>query len=199
MPTQNRGEETRGIILDAAVSAFASYGYDGTGVAEICKSAGISKGAFYHHFEGKQTLYLELLNDWLSTIDKEFQNILLHSVSTIEALVEMTKIFRNLFDPSDTKIAVFIEFLTRAARDPELRDAALTPYRRYQKYFAEIIERGVSEGTLRTVDPQQSARLLISMAVGLILHSLIDPVSNDQGKEAEDASTLFIREFMGRQ
>lgn len=196
MTQRGRGEETRAIILESAISAFAAFGYDGTGVAEICTSAGISKGAFYHHFESKQSLYLELLNDWLGSIDNEFKNIRNNASSTVEALIEMTSIFRNLFDPGDTKIAIFVEFLTRASRQPETRELALAPYRRYQAYFTDLIRQGVAEGTLRTQHPEQAATLLISMSVGLILHALIDPESSDPGKKAEDSSTLFIREFL---
>ena len=53
MGPQKRGEETRSRILDAAQGCFVQHGYDATGVAEICRSAGLSKGAFYHHFPSK--------------------------------------------------------------------------------------------------------------------------------------------------
>ncbi|MCJ7737907.1 MAG: TetR/AcrR family transcriptional regulator [Anaerolineae bacterium] len=56
MPTQQRSQATQTSILDAAAAAFAEQGYDATGVAEICKRAGVSKGAFYYHFESKQLL-----------------------------------------------------------------------------------------------------------------------------------------------
>ena len=56
---QQRSEETRARILAAALDRFARYGYDATGVAEICRAAGVSKGAFYHHFPSKQAAFLE--------------------------------------------------------------------------------------------------------------------------------------------
>jgi len=42
---QQRAEETRGRILDAAVKRFAIAGYDSASVDEICTEAGVSKGA----------------------------------------------------------------------------------------------------------------------------------------------------------
>ena len=59
---QQRSEETRARLLEAAEACFSESGYDGTGVAKICRRAGVSKGAFYHHFETKQAIFLELLN-----------------------------------------------------------------------------------------------------------------------------------------
>ncbi len=43
-------------ILDAAVGAIRHRGYAGTTVDEICRAAGVSKGAFFHHFRSKDDL-----------------------------------------------------------------------------------------------------------------------------------------------
>ena len=167
-------------------------------MAEICRTAGISKGAFYHHFASKETLYLELLNDWLTSIDEELQSIRNRSDSTLDALIEMTQVFRDVFDSSQVKAPVFLEFLTRSAREPKLRRAVLEPYRRYQRYFTEIIEQGAREGTIRSDNPEQTAQLLVSMAVGLVLQGVLDPTAADWGSVAETATTFFIRSVMGR-
>jgi len=71
MTTQQRGEETRKRLLDAAQEAFALYGYDGTSVAEICRRTGVTKGAFYHHFPSKQDVFLELLERWLEGVNAQ--------------------------------------------------------------------------------------------------------------------------------
>ena len=59
---QARSHETRSRILQSAIDLFSKEGYDATGVAEICTAAGVSKGAFYHHFPTKQALFLALLD-----------------------------------------------------------------------------------------------------------------------------------------
>ena len=70
--TQQRGEETRSHILDVAGELFAQRGYDATSVADICDGAGVTKGAFYHHFESKQAVFLELRDRWLAPLDMQF-------------------------------------------------------------------------------------------------------------------------------
>ncbi len=67
---QARSEETRTHILEAALRRFANHGYSAASVDEICAEAGVSKGAFYHHFPSKQALFLELLNEWLDKIGR---------------------------------------------------------------------------------------------------------------------------------
>ena len=74
MISQRRGERTRSRILQAAEDCFAQRGYDAASVAEICRSAGVSKGAFYHHFPSKQALFLELLDRWLAELDAQLDD-----------------------------------------------------------------------------------------------------------------------------
>jgi len=49
-------EQTRDRLLRAAADAFAGRGYDGTRVAEIASTAGVSNGALYSHFGSKAEL-----------------------------------------------------------------------------------------------------------------------------------------------
>ena len=67
---KHRSAETRQKIESAALELFSRDGYDATGVADICTRAGISKGAFYHHFPTKQDVFLSLLNYWVASIHK---------------------------------------------------------------------------------------------------------------------------------
>jgi AcrR family transcriptional regulator len=72
MSHQQRADQTREHLLAAASHPFTRYGYDGTVVAEICGAAGVSKGAFYHHFPSKQALFLALLQESVGGLDIVF-------------------------------------------------------------------------------------------------------------------------------
>jgi TetR/AcrR family transcriptional regulator len=50
--------EHRDALLASAVAAFVAQGFEGASLNAILATAGMSKGQFYHHFEGKQGLYL---------------------------------------------------------------------------------------------------------------------------------------------
>jgi AcrR family transcriptional regulator len=71
MKQQDRATQTKESILKAAEHLFAVQGYEATSVSMICDAAGVSKGAFYHHFETKQSIFLELMQRWLKGLDEQ--------------------------------------------------------------------------------------------------------------------------------
>lgn len=51
-----QGQETERKILNAALSLMRERGFDRVSIRDICKEAGITTGAFYHHFPSKEAL-----------------------------------------------------------------------------------------------------------------------------------------------
>ena len=56
---QDRKEATHERIVDVAARAIRRSGYDGTGVADIMKEAGLTHGGFYAHFASRDALLAE--------------------------------------------------------------------------------------------------------------------------------------------
>ena len=54
-----RKEDTHRRIVDAAARSIRATGYDGTGVADIMKSVGLTHGGFYAHFGSKEAMLAE--------------------------------------------------------------------------------------------------------------------------------------------
>jgi len=192
MTAQRRGEKTRIRILKAAEECFALYGYDATGVAEICRRAGVTKGGFYHHFSGKQALFLELLERWLATLDRQLEAARDEAATVPEGLLRMAEMAVQLFAGASGQLPMFLEFWSKAARDPEIWQATIAPYRRYRDFFARLIEAGIAEGTLRPVDPELAAHLIVSVAVGLVLQGVLDPHGADWEQVTQDSIGLLL-------
>src|ERR1700710_2692019 len=54
-------EETHERIVDAAARALRRHGYEGVGVADVMKEAGLTHGGFYSHFESREAMLAEAL------------------------------------------------------------------------------------------------------------------------------------------
>jgi AcrR family transcriptional regulator len=169
------GLETRRRILEAAEGCFARYGYDSTGVAEICKAAAVSKGALYHHFATKQAIFVEMFETWMDGFAEQMQRIPEHSDSVPDAMMRMVKMTGLIFQRAAGQLPLFIEFLTKASRDPETWKATIAPYKFFRDFFAGLIRRGIEEGSLRRVDPELTARIIVSFGAGLVMQGVFDP------------------------
>lgn len=179
MTIQQRAIETRSRILAAASECFARQGYDATGVAEICQAAGVSKGALYHHFPNKQAIFVELLNQWLAGLDRQFEEVRAQASSVPDVFRQMAEGLEGVFSAADGRLPIFLEFWAQATRDPVIWQATIEPYQRYQGYFAALFAAGVAEGSFRPVDPEAMARALVAMAVGFLLQSVLNPQGAD--------------------
>jgi TetR/AcrR family transcriptional repressor of nem operon len=51
-------------LLDAAFSLIREKGYSSTSVDDLCLQAGVTKGAFFHHFKSKDALAVAAANHW---------------------------------------------------------------------------------------------------------------------------------------
>jgi AcrR family transcriptional regulator len=190
---QQRSIDTRHKIMTEAVHLFATQGYNASGVAEICSAAGVSKGAFYHHFPGKQDLFVAVLEEWLAGLDVEIDRLGSMSGSVLESLLAMTKVLGAVFLQAEGQLPMFLEFWVQAARNPEIEALVIAPYRRYRRFFAGIIQQGIDRGEFAEVDADMAAEMLVSMAVGYIVQGLGDPTGMDWSNQAQRSLEWVIR------
>lgn len=172
---QERGEDTREKILSVALKLFSERGFDATGVAEICEQAGLSKGAFYHHFPTKQAVFLNMVDTFLKGLDQDLLSMPEGSMTTVpELLRHMARRTEEIFSLANGRLSIFLEFWAQARKEPEVWSRTVEPFRRYREMFATLIRKGIHEGTLRKVDPDAAGSALVSLAVGVVLQGVVD-------------------------
>lgn len=84
MVTTDRAQRgsARGRLLDAAIDVIRRQGLSATSVDDLCAAAGVTKGAFFHHFATKEALAVAAAQHWGVTTGELFANADYHQLPT---------------------------------------------------------------------------------------------------------------------
>jgi AcrR family transcriptional regulator len=155
-------ERTRHAILRAAMSEFADKGLAGARIDAIAERAGINKRLIYYYFDGKDKLFLAVLEQTYADIRNAEQALHLESDDPVEAVRKLVAFTWNHF-------VTHPEFLTLLNSENLHRARHLKQSTRIREMhspliptLADVLERGRRDGLFRGgVDPVQ---LYISIA-----------------------------------
>jgi len=199
MTQEERSQETRSSILAAAEQSFAERGYDVTSVDSICRAAGVSKGAFYHHFPSKGSVFVALLNAWLADLDQQFAVMQTGGASVPRQIAAMAAGVNAIYHVAGTKWNILLEFWAKSKADPEVARSTVDMIRRYQVFFRQVLERGTAEGSLQVKDVDLTATVVLSVVLGLLLQGILDPEGQDWGALMQRALAMLMDSMGGRQ
>lgn len=179
---------TRQKLLETALQLVWQSNYDNVGVNEICSRAGVTKGAFYHHFETKADLFYAASRQYWGELKDELDSILSPSRRPLEQLEDLIEFIveRQKSEPlpaasddntgEDEQINVAgCPFFTAGAQvgveEEKVRQAALEMADNAIRYNAALIRGLQAEGCLASApDVRQVARMLFTFVQGLLIY-----------------------------
>ena len=116
----------RARLLDAAVQVIRSKGLSATSVDELCAAAGVTKGAFFHHFESKQALAVAAAEHWSQTTGALFAAADYHSIADpLDRILGYLDLRAQLIAGSPADYTCLVGTMTQEAfaTNPDVRDA----------------------------------------------------------------------------
>ena len=171
---RDRGE-TRQRLLDSALSVFARNGYERATVDEIVREAGFSKGAFYVHFESKEDLFWEMLQE---RIDRQ-QELFREAIDVSQSVEENEKrILQVVFSSHAETLgpAVFLEFAAHGMRNPKVQERLSEMYGRWHAFVMETLTVGREMGLVRTdIDISLLSSAIMALIEGGMIQSSLAP------------------------
>lgn len=169
MARQVRSELTRRKILDAAIDVFSEVGYAAAGWGTIIERTGMTKGALYHHFDSKEALASDIIDEGGEVVLRAFRNVCGSASPALENMIHGTFAVANVL--STDKTARAAEQLVAALSG--FNDAVARCCAGWVAAMAEQASEGVAQGDLREdVDPESLAQTIVGAMYGTRLFSI---------------------------
>jgi AcrR family transcriptional regulator len=173
-PRRQRAPQVRRAdLLDAAERCFAERGYHETTVDAIAERAGVSKGAFYWHFDSKRDVFTALIDRVVGEVQPRWAEFGAAPTAAL-ALGDLLAAAPGLTESSLPLTDASLEYLIQARRDPELSQRLVRQLRAGRQVIVEQIRRGIEAGEFRDVDPEAYATAIVAAGKGLGLLRTID-------------------------
>lgn len=172
-------QERREQILDAAETVFAERGFSQARMDDIVRASGLSKGALYWYYKGKDAIVMALLDRIFGAELEEARELVALERPAEERMRMIVLAAAGEIRRFEKLMPLGYEFVALAARRKEVRQRLASYYRGYTEPLAEIVRQGVERGEFKPIDPHQVALALIAAYEGLALLWFVDPESVD--------------------
>ncbi len=173
-----RKAETRTALLEAASRVFARRGYHAASVDEVAVEAGFSTGALYSNFDGKEDLFLALLQREIERHVQQISEAVAERATLQERARGGADYWIEFLEREPELVLLFMEFWAFAVRNPGVRSRFAARYAEVRAALARIIEEGARDlGVELARPPEQLAIAVDALADGFALQKLADPDS----------------------
>jgi len=158
-------------LLGAAIGVFAERGLDKAGVAAIARRAGVTTGAIYSRWAGKQ----EMLLDALDLVMTAELSRLLTSDDDASVADILESLGADLLIREDATDSLLMEAVSAAHRDPEFRSMLNVRFAEQEVRLAVMVDQGKASGV---IDPALSTDALVALchaiSLGFVIFANID-------------------------
>ena len=167
MATRLPAEQRKAAVLDCACGIFSTGSYRGTTTAEIARQAGVTEPVLYRHFASKRDLYLAVLEESWSRLRALWEEAIANEPDPRYRVAAMGRAYFAETDPKVLCAELWIQALTEASDDAEIRRFLRKQMREVHDYVSDVIRRSQEEGGI-IQDRDASAEAWIFIAIGLL-------------------------------
>jgi AcrR family transcriptional regulator len=174
-----RREEVRRRLLDAALVVFAEHGFDAANLDQIAGVAGLTKGAIYSNFTGKDDLFYAMMAEQILVRVESIRTALTAGTADTFHLQDIRHIgdlLTEAFDEQREWRMVFLDFWRRAVRDDDVRARFIAHRRTLRDAIAASVEEFLGgsppAGDLAVDDV---VTVVLALSNGLAIEQYVDP------------------------
>lgn len=153
--------ETRGKLIKAAREAFAAKGYADSSMDDLTAAAGLTRGALYHHFGGKQGLLQAVIEQIDCEMVERLSVIINEASSTWQGFIDESIAYIQMALEPEIQRIVLLDG-PAVLGDPSQWPSQNACMRSTQRSIQKLID----EGTVHAVDAEAMARLIMGGLLG---------------------------------
>lgn len=173
------GEVTKEKIKRSALRLFVSGGVDGTGVREIAKAAGITEGAIYRHFKGKDDLVWQLFADNYEAYAEKLDSLQSKQSGTAAKIEAMVRGFCAFFDEDETLFQFLL--LVQHGQLAKVSDAMTSPV----DVVRGVIEAGIATGEVGYKDATAATAAIFGIVLQTATFKIYDRLEGSMVSRAD--------------
>jgi AcrR family transcriptional regulator len=185
LSTRLTGPERRAAVVETACRIFAKGSYHGSTTAQIARETGVTEPVLYRHFASKRELYLACLDTVWERVRVLWETALERHPDPADWLKAIGKAYLEARAAARIVLVdLWIQALTEAADDPEIRRALREQVREVHEFVADVIRRAQAQGgILLERNPDAEAWIFISLG---LLSTIDHRLGNLVGEEFDD-------------
>jgi AcrR family transcriptional regulator len=173
---EQRRAATRESLLAAARRVFARSGFHGASVEEVASEAGFSTGALYSNFDGKEDLFLALMEREIDTHARAIAEAVGERPSVSARAAGGARQWMTTIEREPELVLLFTEFWAYGVRDPQVREQVAARFAQVRELLTRLVADGAREfGLELELRPDHLAVAIDALADGIARQKLADP------------------------
>lgn len=197
--TPERGD-ARQRLLDVSLNIIRKKGFAATSVDDLCRAAGVTKGAFFHHFKTKEALGVAAANHWTETTSVLFAGASYHEPDDpLERVLAYLAFRKAIIAGESHEYTCLAGTMTQEVHEsaPAIRDACALSIFSHAATLEADIQAAMDE---RGIDADWTAESLARHTQAVLQGAFIlaKAANNPElAKESVDHLERYVRQLFG--
>lgn len=190
-----RAEETKNRIYKSAEFLFRNHGFDSVSIDDIVTLADVAKGSFYVHFESKDAIIADVINDYVKIVDLDYDSYLKSLPEDMSVDNVLISLVGKITDVLSNDIGYEnMQNLYKIYIARDVKTHALTDYnRKIYVIFNDLISKGLQNSIfISDLPPEEIARHFILALRGITFEWCIRYPDFDLSKQALNHFKLLL-------
>jgi len=182
------------IIMKAALRVFARKGFCKTTMTDIAEEAQLGRGTVYWHFKSKEELFFAMYESELMEMDSYFKEITASNLSALEKIKKMIELITDFYSRAEEFCKIMLNVFGEAPQTfkRDINSELQNIYQEYHQLIKGLLEEGIQEGSIKKIDTEQTASVLISMMDGIMIEAALKLTPVDKTTIADTLKKIFL-------